>query len=128
MNERIMILEMVKNNKISVDDAVKLLNAINKNKNSSFDDFNEQLKYKFNNITKPNTNKIKENTQYIFNKSEEIFGDIKKSFREFFNSDINVKDNIENTDENNNNVLNLNKAETHNKNDVEDENTEENNK
>ncbi len=83
VNERMMILEMIKDGKISVDDGVKLLNAINKNNSSSFGDFKNDLKYK---ITKPDSTKIKQNTQAFFNKTEEIFDDFTKSVKDFFNT------------------------------------------
>ena len=102
MNERIMILEMVRDGKISVDDGVKLLNAINKNTSSGFEDFTNDLKYKFNNIPKPDTNKIKQNTQAFFNKTEEIFDDFTQSIKDFFTPDDKI--NQDNSD----NVINVN--------------------
>ena len=85
-SERMMILEMVKDGKISVDDGVKLLNAINKNSSNVFNDFSNDLKYKINHLPKPDANKIKQNTQAFFNKTEEIFEDFTKSVKDFFNT------------------------------------------
>ncbi len=96
-NERMMILEMVKDGKISVDDGVKLLNAINKNNCSSFNDFTSDIKYKIHNMPKPNTEKIKQNTQAFFNKTEEIFDDFTKSVKDFFNSNNNSNENTSTT-------------------------------
>ena len=103
INERIMILEMIKDGKISVDDGVKLLNALNKNSSSNFNDFKNDLKYKFNNIPKPNTEKIKEGAQVLFNKTEVLFDDFTKSVKDFFNTNE-IKEN--NTQEDK--VININ--------------------
>nr|WP_317356628.1 hypothetical protein [uncultured Tyzzerella sp.] len=120
-NERMMILEMVKDGKITVDDGVKLLNAINKSSSSNFDDFANDIKYKINNIPKPNSQKIKQNTQAFFNKTEEIFDDFTKSVKDFFNTNntqqqdnnqtinINPVDQQDIVDNNQNNDENINK-------------------
>ena len=115
VNERMMILEMIKDGKISVDDGVKLLNAINKNSSSSFGDFTNDLKYKIYNIPKPDTTKIKQNTQAFFNKTEEIFDDFTKSVRDFFNTNNNTQNNptinveqVTPTNDNDNNNANNN--------------------
>lgn len=109
-NERMMILEMVKDGKITVDDGVKLLNAINKNNSSNFDDFAHDLKYKINNMSKPNTQKIKQNTQAFFNKTEEIFDDLTKSVKDFFNSNTTMQNNNQNKNDNDN-VIHINPVE-----------------
>ncbi|WP_250277469.1 SHOCT-like domain-containing protein [[Clostridium] colinum] len=111
-NERIMILEMVKENKISVDDGVKLLNAINKNSSSNFEDFKNDLKYKFDNMPKPDTTKIKQNTQAVFNKTEELFDEFAKSIKDFFNTS-NTNNNTQNND--NNTTINVEPVEPENK-------------
>ncbi|WP_317367155.1 hypothetical protein [uncultured Tyzzerella sp.] len=122
-NERMMILEMIKDGKISVDDGVKLLNALNKNNSSNFDDFANDIKYKIYNMPKPNTEKIKENAQIIINKTEGLFDDFTKSIKDFFNTSnepsntnyntttINVDpvDNNTNNNDNNHNDDNFNK-------------------
>lgn len=111
INERIMILEMVKDGKITVDEGVKLLNAINKNNSSNFDDFANDLKYKINNMYKPNTQKIKQNTQAFFNKTEEIFDDLTKSVKDFFNSNTTMQNDNQNKNDSDNNVIHINPAE-----------------
>ncbi len=120
-NERMMILEMVKDGKITVDDGVKLLNAISKSSSSNFDDFANDIKYKINNIPRPNSQKIKQNTQAFFNKTEEIFDDFTKSVKDFFNTNntqqqdnnqtinINPVDQQDIVDNNQNNNENINK-------------------
>ncbi len=116
MNERIMILEMIKDGKISVDDGVKLLNAVNKNSSSSFEDFTNDIKYKFNNIPKPDAQKIKQNTKEFFNKTEEVFDDLTKSIKDFFTQNE-KKDYDSSNDDRSNDVINLNSPDFTNYND-----------
>ncbi len=108
VNERMMILEMVKDGKISVDDGVKLLNAIKQPTNSNFDDFTSDIKYKFQNIPKPDAEKIKENAQVFFNKTEEMFEEVGKTLKEFFSPNQNnqnkTQDNVENNNTQNTNT------------------------
>ena len=106
-NEIMMILKMVEDNKVSVDDAVKLINAVNKNKNSNFEDFADDLKFKFNNMPKPNKEKIKKNAQTFFNKTEEIFDEVTNSIKDFFNTN-DLNNNQPNNHQNNNNSNNNN--------------------
>lgn len=108
-SEKIMILEMVKDGTITVDDGVKLLNVLNKT-TPNFEDFANDLKYKINNISK--SNKIKQNAQMFFDKTEDFFDEIAKNIKGFFEpTDItntteqtsyNTNHNVENVSQNNN--------------------------
>lgn len=113
-SERMLILEMVKDGKISVDDGVKLLNAINKNNSNIFEDFSSDLKYKINHFPKPDASKIKQNTQSFFNKTEEMFEDFTKSVKDFFNTS-----NTEDFKDNNNETINVNPVNDNNQKDNE---------
>lgn len=109
--EKEMILEMVKDNKITVDDAVKLLNAINKKNNSlskfdfedgfykvsyAVDKFSKDLKNKINNLYKNDGNKFKENTQVFFHKTEEFFDEFSKSIKDFFKMNVSQNNTMNN--------------------------------
>lgn len=119
-NEKIMILEMVKDGKITVDEGVKLLNAIKQPTNSNFDDFTTDLKYKFQNIPKPDKEKIKKNAQCFFNKTEELFDDFTKSVKDFLGTNS-TQDVIQNTQSSENqpssNVINIEDLNNQNDND-----------
>lgn len=92
MQEKSMILSMVKDGIINVDEAVKLLNALNSSKltpkeeleqnlykfSKNFDNFTKDVKHKFNDFTN------KENTQTFFNKTNEIFDDFTNSLKGLF--------------------------------------------
>lgn len=98
MQEKTMILEMIKDGKINVDEAVKLLYALNSTKSSpkeefeqnlhkfskNMDNFAKDIKYKFNDLTKNDGAKFKENTQNFFNKTGEVLDDFANSVKDFF--------------------------------------------
>lgn len=119
-NERMLILEMVKDGKISVDEGVKLLNAINKNNSSDFENFTNDLKCKLNNIPKPDTEKIKQNTQAFLNKTEEFIDDFAKSVRDFFNTNDNDDNNVNSQQ---NQTINVEQVEPNNTNENKENNS-----
>lgn len=84
-NERMMILEMVNEGTISVDEAVKLLNALNKSNINCFDEFAQDIKYNIQNIVIPDAEKIKENTNVFLNKTGNLIDDFANSVKDFFN-------------------------------------------
>lgn len=114
-NEKIMILEMVKEGTITVDDGVKLLNALSKT-NQNFEDFAKDLKYKINNIPKPNANKIKQNAQIFFDKTEDIFDEMAKNIKGFFEP-VDTTQNEQTNYDVNPNVQNLNNQQNISQND-----------
>lgn len=109
--EKIMILEMVKEGTITVDEGVKLLNALNKT-SQNFEDFANDLKYKINSIPKIDSNKIKQNAQMFFDKTEDVFDEMTKNIKEFFtpfnptqnqqNNEYKTQDNVQNVQDTNN--------------------------
>lgn len=125
MQEKTMILEMVKDGKINVDEAVKLLYALNSTKSSpkeefeqnlykfskNIDNFAKDIKYKFNDLTKNDAIKLKENTQNFFNKTGEVLDDFTNSLKDFFTSSSQEVENY------NQNEFNENYQNQNNKND-----------
>lgn len=86
MQEKMMILEMIKDNKINVDEGVKLLNAVGA-PSSPFNNFTNNMKTKINNATTSDKQKFKENTQAFFNKTEQTFDDVANYMKDLFSSD-----------------------------------------
>lgn len=121
MQEKTMILEMVKDGKINVDEAVKLLYALNSTKTSpkeefeqnlhkfskNMDNFAKDIKYKFNDLAKNDGAKFKENTQNFFNKTGEVIDDFANSLKDLFSPNFQETQNY-NQNEFNQNYQNQN--------------------
>ena len=125
MQEKTMILEMVRDGKINVDEAVKLLYALNSTKSSpkeefeqnlhklskNMDNFAKDIKYKFNDLAKNDSAKFKESTQNFFNKTGEVIDDFANSLKDLFTPNYKEEQNY------NQNEFNENFQNENNKND-----------
>lgn len=94
--ERLMILKMVEEGKVSADEAVKLLNAVNGTKNDkyfdfedkvnkaakSMDEFAKDVKVKLTGVAKEVEPKVRKTTQAVIEKTGEVVDEFSKFLRE----------------------------------------------
>ena len=89
--ERMYILTMLNEGKITADEAVCLLNALASTEPRGFDEFAKSVKEKAVNFAEMAEPKVKKAAKDIKDKSVEVFGSIKGKFKEMKEND-NIND------------------------------------